>query len=670
MDLKYIKGISDKRAQDLKKSGIFTAEDLANYFPRNYLDMTHIKPLDECYHNDMVLTPAYVISVPHTFVSSRKTRYIKVLCRQNDLVFTVLWFNQPYVLNKLKEGNEYLFYGRVRNSVSAVSLVNPSFEEINSVKKLKGIVPVYSVKSSLPQSVMRNAVLSAAEKLPLLSFIPDKIALSHSLSNLKEAYLEVHNPHDFDLLRKASDRIATEEYFLLISAFKIIKGDSKQPRINAYTTSARDIVAFTQRFPFEFTQGQKDAVNDIFADMTSGIVMNRLLQGDVGSGKTAVALTAMYVCVSSGYQSVFLAPTEVLARQNYELVKKYFPEYGIVFLSGSMTAKEKKEIKDKIKSGEASIVVGTHAILESNVEFHCLNLCVCDEQHRFGVSQRSALLSKGGMPDLLVMSATPIPRTLSLIFYGDLDISVIKDKPKNRKPIKTNLVPQKKYEDMLGFIKNAIKQGRQAYFVCPKIDGDEEGTIMSVTELFEQLQNTMIGCNIALLHGKMKDKDKNDVMLRFKNGEIDAIVSTTVIEVGVDVPNATVMVIYNAERFGLSQLHQLRGRVGRSDLDSYCFLLSGNETDTSKERLTVMCKSNDGFEIAEYDYELRGGGDFIGTRQSGKFITSLGALRYGTNAVFEAKRISDEVFASNSDLTAIRKKAMEKYEQLKDVSLN
>jgi len=398
--------------------------------------------------------------------------------------------------------------------------------------------------------------------------------------------------------------------------------------------------------------------------------MNRLLQGDVGSGKTAVALCAMYIALRSGYQVAFLAPTEVLARQNYNLVKKFLPEYESVFLAGSIPAKEKKLVKNFISTGIAKIVVGTHAVLTEDVHFLNLNLCVCDEQHRFGVSQRNALVEKGNVPDVLVMSATPIPRTLSLIFYGDLDISTIPDKPKARAEIQTGIVPEYKYDGMIDFIIKECENGRQAYFICPLIEGDEEGSIMSATELYDELTHKMKGQRVALLHGKIKDKEKEDIMLRFKNGETDVIVSTTVIEVGIDVPNATVMVIYNAERFGLSQLHQLRGRVGRSDLKSYCFLLVGTDSEKSIERLKILRDNSDGFRISEYDFDLRGSGDFMGVRQSGKFMGDLGALQYPSSVIFFAKKLSDETFVAGGNLELLRKISLEKYDRLKNVTLN
>ncbi len=670
MELTKIRGINEKREQDFNRLGIYDTADLVRFFPRAFLDLRERQLLKFAYHNDVVLTVGKIVSLPSTRYY-RRGGVVKAICEQEGLIFSVVWFNQPYVLNKLKIGEEYLFYGRVRKELFDTSLVNPSFELCEKVFRLKGIVPQYGIKGTLNQKVVRDAVRLAVDLEKPQSIIPVNLQKKYNLSNLYYAYREVHNPSSFETEKLASERIAIEEYFALISAFKIIKGDREQVRINKYKCDAKELLEFiTMRFPFEFTEGQKTAINEIFADMSGEKVMNRLVQGDVGSGKTAVGLCSIFIAVKSGYQAVMLAPTEVLARQNYYAVKRAFPEYNVEIITGSNTAKEKNKIKQMISTGLIDIVVGTHAILQDDVVFNNLALCVCDEQQRFGVAQRSSLLSKGIAPDVLVMSATPIPRTLSLIFYGDLDITTIKDKPKARIEIQTNIVPSHKYDDMLKFIEREIENGNQAYLVCPKIEGDEEGTVMSVTELFESLKEKLKSVRMGLLHGKMKDKEKNAVMQEFKDKNIDLLVSTTVIEVGVDVPDATVMVIYNAERFGLSALHQLRGRVGRSDKKSYCFLLTAANDGIAIERLKIVKDNSDGFRISEEDYKLRGGGDFMGSRQSGKFISDLGALSYSTEAIFLAKKISDETFEMGACTDEIRKIAADRYEKLKDITLN
>lgn len=670
MKITDIKGVSDKRAADLKKLGVLTPEQLIKHFPRNYLDLRHAVPLEKCYDNDIVLTYGRLISRPVLFTSARRLKCVKAVAEQGASGFTIMWYNQPYVMTQLRTGCDYLFYGRIKAGFGGVTLNNPSFEPLDNNERLKGIVPVYTVKGCVTQKVMRDAVLNALSALTLNSVIPYNLVKKYSLSPLKEAYYEVHRPTDLVKQKLAAERIAIEEYFTLISAFKLIKGDRGQIRVNQYSCGAGDLREFTKSFGFEFTAGQKNAVNEIYADMTSPRSMNRLLQGDVGSGKTAVALCAIYIAVKSGYQAVMLAPTEILAEQNYNLIKKSFPWAEVAFLSGSTKGKDKTEIKRRVKNGEIRIVVGTHAVIQGDVEFYNLSLCVCDEQHRFGVQQRSALVAKGLIPDVLVMSATPIPRTLSLICYGDLDVTEITDKPKNRLPVATFVVGRNKYDGMLGFIRDTVKIGNQAFCVCPKIEGDDEGTLMSVNDLYEQLAERLDGVKVGLLHGKMKDEQKAAIMLDFKEKRIDVLVSTTVIEVGIDVPNATVMVIFNSERFGLSQLHQLRGRVGRGGGKAYCFLYTESDDERAIARLKVICDSNDGFKIAEKDFEFRGGGDFLGTRQSGKSISDLGALSYPASVIFTAKKLCDEAFENPEYIKAVRPYAMEKYERLKDVALN
>ena len=668
MRLSALRAIGEKREKDFHKLGIATVEELVRFYPRAYLDLTERSSLKTAYHNDMVLVACEVTRVTPVNYGNRR-KMVKAFCSQDGFPFTAVWFNQPYVAQKLKAG-EYLFYGRVQNKFGQISLVNPTFEPLDKNYRLKGIVPVYSLKGSLTQKVVRAAVLEGLQKVDLESVIPWQIVKKYDLPDLNRAYYEIHNPTSQQNKDVAAERIALEEYFILISAFKIIKGGKEEVRLHNYTVTASEVKEFAGRFGFEFTDGQKMAVNETFENLRAPTRMNRLLQGDVGSGKTAVALCGIFMAVKSGFKAAYLSPTEVLAAQNYEILKRYFPDYKVGYLAGGMTAKEKRELKARLKDGEIDILCGTHAILQGDVEIPNLSLIVCDEQHRFGVAQRNALAEKGVGTDMLVMSATPIPRTLSLIFYGDLDVTTIADKPKARQEISTSIIPESKYDDMLEYIRKEAAAGKQAYFVCAKIEDDEEGTIISVNELFEELKGRLPTVRFGLLHGKMKDKEKTEIMTAFKNGEFDCLVSTTVIEVGVDVPNATTMIIYNAERFGLSQLHQLRGRVGRGAEKSYCFLLMGSESDTARERLLTLKNNADGFKIAEKDLEMRGSGDFFGTRQSGKMLTDIKNLRYSTQVIFVAKKLSDDAFAGRYDDERLRAAAIQKYESLKDVVLN
>ena len=668
MDVKQLKFISEAREKQFNKMGVFTAEDLIRLYPRAFIDLTKPNFITEAYDLSQALIPCEVLSVEVNNYSRRP--FVKALCRQENVLFHAIWFNQPYVAKKLSAG-EFLFYGRVRNKFGMTpSMVNPTFEPCDRVRNLQGILPVYPLSGTLTQGVVRQAVRQAVGKVSVQSAIPYPLQKKYSLSSLQEAFYKLHNPANEREVAEASERIAIEEYFLLTSAFKIIKGDGEIARTNRYGVTGEEIAEFARRFPFDFTEGQKSAVREVFRDLRSPKIMNRLLQGDVGCGKTAVAVTAVYMAVKSGFQAVMLAPTEVLARQNALQLKKYLPEYEVEFISGSTPAKQKREIKEGVKEGRVQVLCGTHAVIQRDVEFCNLSLVVCDEQQRFGVAQRSALTEKGKNCDCLVMSATPIPRTLSLVFYGDLDITTITEKPRSRQDISTSIVKRHRYPDMLKWIEEQVKEGRQAYFVCPQIDGDDEGTVTSVTELYEELKGALPSISFGLLHGKMTDKKKEEVMGAFRAGEYGCLVSTTVIEVGVDVPNATVMVIYNADRFGLSQLHQLRGRVGRGEQKSYCFLLSDNDGELARERLGALKNNSDGFKIAEFDLQIRGGGDFMGTRQSGRILSELKNLRFPVSAVFTAKAISDEAFSGNFDVAPLRKAAMTKYESLKDVILN
>ena len=668
MKLSQLRSIGEKREKDFNKLGIYEVTDLVRFYPRAYLDLTERASLRTAYHNDMILIACEVNRVqPVAYGSNRKM--VKAFCSQDGFPFTVVWFNQPYVANKLKAG-EYLFYGRVQNKFGQVSLVNPTFEELDKNYRLKGIVPVYSLRGNLSQKVVRAAVKEGLQKTDLQTVIPYPIVKKYNLPDLERSFFEVHNPTSHEAKDVASERIALEEYFTLISAFKLIKGGKEDVRQHRYSVSASEVKEFAGRFGFTFTDGQKMAVNEIFDNLRAPTRMNRLLQGDVGSGKTAVALCGIFMAVKSGYSAAYLSPTEVLAAQNYQVLQRYFPDYRVGYLAGGMTAKEKREMKARLKNGEIDILCGTHAILQEDVETPRLAFIVCDEQHRVGVAQRNALAEKGVGTDMLVMSATPIPRTLSLIFYGDLDITTITDKPKARQEISTSIIPESKYDGMLEYVQQETERGRQAYFVCAKIDDDEEGSIMSVTELYEELKNRMPTVRFALLHGKMKEKEKTEIMTAFKNREYDCLVSTTVIEVGVDVPNSTIMIIYNAERFGLSQLHQLRGRVGRGAEKSYCFLLMGAESDTARERLLTLKNNSDGFKIAEKDLEMRGSGDFFGTRQSGKMFGDIKNLHYPTQVIFAAKKLSDEAFEGRFDTEALRTAALKKYDSLKDVVMN
>lgn len=667
MELIKLRAISEKRAASFAKIGVTDTAQLVRYFPRAYLDMTDRTKITRVLHNDTALIACRLVSVePVRTYSKNKT--VRAWLEQDGVSFTAVWFHMPYLAQRLTPG-EYLFYGRVQNRYGQISLVNPTFELLERNVRLKGLVPVYSLKDGLGQRIVRDAVAGALAVEKFTSIIPYELRQKYALTPLSEAYRAIHKPASMEEMHAAAERIALEEYFTLLSAFKLIKGDVNEARINKYTVSEKQVAEFEKRFAFTFTKGQQAAVRAVYDNLKGPTRMNRLLQGDVGSGKTAVALTGIFMALASGYQAVYLSPTEVLAAQNCALLQRTFPEYKIGYLAGGSTAKQKRELKAALAAGEIDVLCGTHAVLQPDVHFARLAFCVCDEQHRFGVAQRNALGEKGDAPDILVMSATPIPRTLSLVFYGDLDVTTISDKPLARQPVTTAIVPAHKYDDMLAYVREECKKGRQAYFVCARIE-DEEGDATSVTELWEELCGRLPDVRFGLLHGKMKEKDKTATMSAFKNHAYDCLVSTTVIEVGVDVPDATIMVIMNAERFGLSQLHQLRGRVGRGSEKSWCFLFVGSDGESSRERLTVFKNTSDGFALAQKDLELRGSGDFLGTRQSGKFLGEIKNLRYSADVIFTAKRLTDEAFERHLDYENVRRAALEKYENLKDIVLN
>ncbi len=661
-ELKDLRGAGARTLETLRDAGITTVRGLLDELPRDYRDMTSPRALCALRAGENALVDVWIAGETRSRYGGRLSIVSTVVTDGRD-VAEVVWYNQPYLKKQLTEGKRLLLYGRVDTWKGRPRLVCPVFGQE------RGIVPLYRNIPGIRPAALRSLIREALASVGAIEDeLPAPVREKYGLLDRDTAVRTAHIPQDMAQLAQARRSLAFEELLLYQVCLMAQKDRGRQGA--AIPADEEALKEIWRLFPFDPTGAQRRVLREIASDLASDRAMARLVQGDVGSGKTAVAISAVFVAVKSGYQAAFIAPTEVLAKQNYQAIKTYFKEAEVALLTGSAPQKEKKEIKAALQSGKINIIVGTHALITEDVEFYNLSLCVCDEQQRFGVAQRSALLNKGVTPDVLVMSATPIPRTLSLIFYGDLDVTTIRDKPKNRIPVHTNVVPEEKYGDMLGFIKKQFDAGYQAYFVCPKIEGDEAGELISVTELKDELSGKLSGYRIGLLHGKMKDKEKNAVMQDFKDKKYDAIVSTTVIEVGVDVPSATVMVIYNAERFGLSQLHQLRGRVGRSDVKSYCFLLSRKTQGESAERLKILENNADGFKISEYDYKLRGSGDFMGNRQSGKFMNDLGDLDYSTESIFLAKKISDETFESGGDISEIKRIAKEKYDKLKDISMN
>lgn len=562
----------------------------------------------------------------------------------------ITFFNNKYVKDQLIEDEEYLFFGKITiDKYNNKTMLSPRFEKSPEKQRIR---PIYKSTSAMPskttERITENALHEIKGNLP--EILPEYIVKKYRLMEFEEAISTIHFPESEKMLTLAKRRLIFEELLLLQMGLLSEKSTGGSRVSQALSTDFTD--DFFASLPFEPTNAQRRAVAEATVDMMTQKPMNRLLQGDVGSGKTAVAAALMYNTVKNGCQAALMAPTEVLATQHYKTLSAFFgDDVKIELLTGSVTTKNKRIIREKLESGECNIVVGTHAIIQNDVNFNNLALVITDEQHRFGVGQRAALSSKGKNPHTLVMSATPIPRTLAMMIYGDLDISVLDELPKGRQPIKTYCVPTSFHERIYKFIRKNISQGRQAYIVCPLVE-ESESDLIPATEYYEYLKTSYFSdCTLALLHGQMKPKDKDAVMKRFYSGEVQLLISTVVIEVGVDVPNATVMVIENAERFGLSQLHQLRGRIGRGSYESTCVLLSDAQNEEARDRFDIMCRTTDGFEIAKKDLELRGPGDFFGSRQHGLPDMRIANLMTDTRILYEAQKTAKELVDGTSPAT-------------------
>ena len=621
-DVKYVKTVGPSRVKLLNKLKIYTLKDLIEYYPRDYEDRSKPKNLYECTDGEEVLIEAMPTGRISEMHKGRMTISRLIVKDQTGTCY-ITWFNQGYLRDKFQPGRMYRFFGKISNKSGRLEMNSPVYDEIDQSKNTGKIIPIYPLTYELKQTTLRriieNGLLEVKGQLP--ETLPEYILKENNLWDINNTIERIHFPVEFSDFNKARERLVFEELFTTQLALLKLKNnyehetDGIQFSKDVYMSDVINIL------PFKLTKAQLRVLEEIDKDMESNKPMNRLLQGDVGSGKTVVAMIAAYKAVKSGYQATIMAPTAILASQHLESFQGILEELGIrtELLISSVTKKKKAEILEKLQNGEIDILIGTHAILEENVVFKNLGLVVTDEQHRFGVKQRGTIASKGQNPDVIAMSATPIPRTLALILYGDLDISIIDELPPNRKKIETYAVRKNMEERVNNFIRKQITEGRQAYIVCPLVEENEdmEG-LQSVIELAERYQKeTFSECKVAYLHGKMKPKEKDEIMERFKNGEIQILIATTVIEVGVNVPNASIMVVENAERFGLAQLHQLRGRVGRGEYQSYCILKYEGNSETIRQRMKVMCDTNDGFIISEKDLELRGSGDFFGTEQHG-----------------------------------------------------
>ena len=622
-DIKIVKGIGDKTASLYSKLGINTVNDLITYYPRAYKTYSEPVPVKTTVEGDRVAVFCKVV----TYVESHNGRRYNItsLSAADDSgSIRMVWFNMPFLKNKFHKGEEYIFYGVVKYTGNMRVMEMPEyFTEFQYQKTLKTMQPIYPLKAGITNnSITRSvkAVSSLVETYP--DYLPDEVIRENGLMSRGQSLLQMHFPENEEKLKSAIKRVALDEFLGFLIGIRRLKEEivkeENAHKINEEARCKKD--GFIAGLPFELTNGQKKAISDIETDMSSDHMMNRLIQGDVGSGKTVVAVAALLMNSISGYQGALMVPTEVLAVQHYEDICKMLKPYKLTvrLLTGSSTAKEKREILNELKSGICDIVIGTHAIIQDNVDFNSLGLVITDEQHRFGVKQRETLAEKGYKPHVMVMSATPIPRTLAIIIYADMDISVINELPAERKKTKNCVVGTSYRPAAYNFIRKEVQAGHQAYVICPMIEENETTEAEDVINYTESLKQNLGGSvRVDYLHGKMKEDQKKEILHRFINKEIDVLVSTTVIEVGINNPNATVMMIENAERFGLAQLHQLRGRVGRGDAQSYAIFINVKQSKESMERLKVLEDSNDGFHIASEDLRLRGPGDFFGVRQSG-----------------------------------------------------
>ena len=622
-EIKYVKGVGPNRAELLNKLGIYTLEDLITYYPRTYEDRSKPVKIAEVQDGEEVLIEGIATArVSEIRTRNRKMTIYKLIVRDETGSCTITWFNQSYLRNMFKPGEIYKFFGKVKRIGNKVEMNSPVYDEGVNTKNTGKIIPIYPLTYNLSQNNIRKIIENGLElvKNKLEETLPDYLIKEYKLMDINSATNSIHFPKDFTEFNIARKRLVFEELLSMQLALLSLKSQYKKEIDGIAFKKEVHMSDVINKLPFKLTKAQLRVLEEIDADLEKVKPMNRLLQGDVGSGKTAVSIIASYKVVKSGYQVAIMAPTAILATQHLESFKQMLEQFDIKceLLISSITKKKKEEILEKLKNGDIDILIGTHAILEDNVEFKNLGLVVTDEQHRFGVKQRTKIIEKGQNPDVLVMTATPIPRTLALILYGDLDISIIDELPPNRKKVDTFAVKKNMEERVNNFVKKQINEGRQAYIVCPLVEENEEMDLKSVEELTKKYkEETFSEYKVEYLHGKMKAKEKDAIMEKFKNGEIDILISTTVIEVGVNVPNASIMVVENAERFGLAQLHQLRGRVGRGEYQSYCILKYEGNGKVVQERMKIMTSTNDGFIISEKDLELRGSGEFFGTKQHG-----------------------------------------------------
>lgn len=661
-----LKGIGQKTNELFLKMGICTVEDLIQYYPRDY-DVFKPPILIEQIRNEEVVAIQGIIIKNLEIKRVRNLQIVSGVIQDSSGLLSVTWFNMPFLRNQIKQGYRLILRGKVVIKNARKVMEQPQIYQVNDYDAIvESMQPIYSLVAGITNQAVLKAVKQViSQKEVVAEYLPAKIREEYRLAEYNFSIEHIHFPKNMEDLVTARNRLVFDEFFLFIMALRQLK-EKKEKANNAFALRKVDEVKeLIDKLPYKLTNAQQKVWTEIEADMTSAKVMNRLVQGDVGSGKTIVAILAILMTTFCDYQAAFMAPTEVLAKQQYDSIMNLFQIHGysfsVVLLTGSMTAKEKRIVYEQIESGQANVIVGTHALIQEKVNYQNLALVITDEQHRFGVRQRETLANKGKEPHVLVMSATPIPRTLAIILYGDLDISVIDELPAERQVIKNCVVNSSYRPTAYRFIQNEVENGRQAYIICPMVEESENIEAENVIEYTEILRYALPNnITVEYLHGKMKAKDKNNMMERFAGNQIQVLVSTTVVEVGVNVPNATVMMIENAERFGLAQLHQLRGRVGRGKYQSYCILVNGSDSKASKKRLEILNKSNDGFYIASEDLKLRGPGDLFGIRQSGVLEFKIGDVFTDASILQQA---SD---AATCLLEQDEKLQLKEHENLKD----